>query len=50
MFLLLVASAPVIAPAGQSFSCKPTAVYDSEGPIWCREGPKIRLAGLLHAK
>ena len=28
------------------FICTPTAVWDGDGPIWCREGPKIRLAGI----
>lgn len=30
--------------AAGAFSCTPTAVYDGDGPIWCAEGPKIRLA------
>ena len=33
-------------PAGQSFTCTPTAVWDGDGPIWCAEGPKVRLAGI----
>lgn len=40
--LLLVASVPV----GESFTCTPTAVWDGDGPVWCQEGPKIRLAGI----
>lgn len=32
--------------AGQSFTCTPTAVWDGDGPIWCAEGPKIRIAGV----
>ena len=32
--------------AGQSFSCTPVAVWDGDGPIWCKEGPRIRLAGI----
>ena len=39
------AAAPVI-PAGQDFVCNPTHVWDGDGPIWCREGPRIRLAGI----
>lgn len=39
-------AAVAIVPAGQSFSCTPTAVYDGDGPIWCAEGPRIRLAGI----
>ncbi|MCW1431612.1 hypothetical protein [Novosphingobium sp. JCM 18896] len=38
--------AAVIVPAGQAFACTPTAVYDGDGPIWCAEGPRIRLAGI----
>ena len=38
-------AAPIIA-AGQSFTCTPTAVWDGDGPIWCAEGPKIRIAGV----
>lgn len=40
------ASAAVV-PAGQTFQCTPVAVYDGDGPIWCREnGIKIRIAGV----
>ncbi len=39
------ASVPVI-PAGQSFMCTPTHVWDGDGPIWCEEGPHVRLAGV----
>ena len=44
MILLLLAAA--IVPAGQSFDCTPTAVWDGDGPIWCAEGPHIRLSGI----
>jgi hypothetical protein len=33
-------------PAGSTFQCTPTAVYDGDGPVWCAEGPKIRIAGV----
>lgn len=33
-------------PSGTTFVCTPTAVWDGDGPIWCEEGPKIRLAGI----
>jgi len=47
MIALLIAAAAVqIVPAGQSFTCTPVAVYDGDGPIWCEEGPRIRLAGI----
>lgn len=32
--------------AGLAFVCTPTHVWDGDGPIWCREGPRIRLAGI----
>jgi endonuclease YncB( thermonuclease family) len=35
-----------IVSAGTSFTCTPTHVWDGDGPIWCAEGPKIRLAGI----
>jgi len=41
----LIALAAVIS-AGTTFSCTPTRVWDGDGPIWCAEGPKIRLAGI----
>ena len=37
--------APIVA-AGSSFTCTPIAVWDGDGPIWCAEGPKIRIAGV----
>lgn len=33
-------------PAGETFRCTPTRVWDGDGPIWCAEGPRIRLAGI----
>jgi endonuclease YncB( thermonuclease family) len=33
-------------PAGAEFTCTPTRVWDGDGPIWCAEGPRIRLAGI----
>lgn len=33
-------------PSGQPFTCTPIMVWDGDGPIWCAEGPKIRLAGI----
>ena len=41
---LILASATIAA--GQSFACTPIAVWDGDGPIWCAEGPRIRLAGI----
>ena len=38
--------AAAIVPAGQSFDCTPTAVWDGDGPVWCAEGPHVRLSGI----
>lgn len=43
MYLLLALQ---IVAAGQGFICTPTRVWDGDGPIWCAEGPRIRLAGI----
>lgn len=45
MFLSLI-SAVLIVPSGIAFDCTPTEVWDGDGPIWCSEGPKVRLAGI----
>lgn len=42
IFLLAVA----VVPSGQAFICTPVRVWDGDGPVWCREGPRIRLAGI----
>ena len=36
-----------IVPAGASFVCTPVRVWDGDGPIWCSEGPKVRIAGVV---
>lgn len=28
------------------FLCTPVALWDADGPIWCKEGPRIRIAGI----
>ena len=43
MFALLAAS---IVASGQSFTCTPTHVWDGDGPVWCAEGPHLRIAGI----
>jgi endonuclease YncB( thermonuclease family) len=35
-----------VVPTGLTFNCTPIAVYDGDGPVWCAEGPKIRIAGV----
>lgn len=42
---MLILAAQIVA-AGVSFTCTPTRVWDGDGPIWCAEGPRIRLAGI----
>lgn len=44
--LLLILSAISVVPNGDTFNCTPTHVWDGDGPIWCAEGPRIRLAGI----
>jgi len=44
MSFLLAAAA--IIPVGQVFTCTPTRVWDGDGPLWCEEGPRIRLSGI----
>ncbi|MCW1432110.1 thermonuclease family protein [Novosphingobium sp. JCM 18896] len=45
MSLLALAAAAII-PAGGTFICTPTHVWDGDGLIWCAEGPRVRLAGI----
>lgn len=45
MSVLLFLAASIV-PAGQSFVCTPLRVWDGDGPIWCAEGPRIRLSGI----
>jgi endonuclease YncB( thermonuclease family) len=45
-FSILIALQVAVVPAGQSFECTPTRVWDGDGPIWCTEGPRIRLSGI----
>ena len=35
-----------VEPEGERFACTPTRVWDGDGPIWCAEGPRIRLSGI----
>lgn len=39
------ADVPII-PQGHDFTCTPTHVWDGDGPVWCKEGPRVRLAGI----
>lgn len=42
---MLLLAAQIVA-AGATFTCTPVAVWDGDGPVWCAEGPKIRIAGI----
>lgn len=35
-----------VVPAGQSFTCTPARLWDGDGPLWCAEGPRVRLSGI----
>lgn len=43
---MLLSSFLQIVSAGAAFTCTPVAVWDGDGPIWCAEGPKVRIAGV----
>jgi endonuclease YncB( thermonuclease family) len=44
--LLFLAAAAAVIPSGTTFSCTPTQVWDGDGPVWCAEGPRLRIAGI----
>lgn len=44
--ITFILAATAIIPAGQTFACTPVRVWDGDGPIWCAEGPHVRLAGI----
>lgn len=44
MILALLAAS--IVASGQTFTCTPTHVWDGDGPVWCVEGPHLRIAGI----
>ena len=43
---MIAASVIAAIASGATFTCTPTRVWDGDGPVWCAEGPKIRLAGI----
>lgn len=43
---MLAASLLWLTAPGTPFPCTPVAVWDGDGPIWCAEGPRIRLHGI----
>lgn len=46
MLLTLTIAASAIVPTGTTFACTPVRVCDGDGPLWCAEGPRLRLAGI----
>lgn len=42
----MIALVAQVMAAGAVFPCTPVAVWDGDGPVWCAEGPKIRIAGV----
>lgn len=42
LFMLQIA----VVPTGENFTYTPTHVRDGDGPVWCEEGPRLRLAGI----
>lgn len=43
---MLALFAASIVASGQTFTCTPTHVWDGDGPVWCAEGPHLRIAGI----
>lgn len=46
LFFTMFVAAAVVIPAGKDFRCTPVRVWDGDGPVWCDEGPRVRLAGI----
>ncbi|PIW54600.1 MAG: hypothetical protein COW16_10445 [Sphingomonadales bacterium CG12_big_fil_rev_8_21_14_0_65_65_10] len=48
MLLALTLALSPLPPSGsaETFACTPTHVWDGDGPIWCAEGPHVRLQGI----
>ena len=44
--MILLALAAAVVTAGDTFTCTPAHVYDGDGPVWCAEGPHVRIAGI----
>jgi len=43
---IALSAAPPVVTAGETFTCTPVRVWDGDGPLWCAEGPRIRVAGI----
>lgn len=46
MIALALLAHVAVVPAGETFTCTPVRVWDADGPIWCAEGPRVRLDGI----
>lgn len=46
LFVVALLAQAAVVPEGQAFVCTPTRVWDGDGPVWCREGPRLRLSGI----
>ena len=46
MSILILAATVFVVPEGERFECTPTHVWDGDGPIWCEEGPRVRVSGI----
>lgn len=44
--MLFLLASIIVVPTGQVFQCTPIRVWDGDGPIWCSEGPRVRLSGI----
>lgn len=44
--MILFSLAAAVVAAGETFTCTPVAVWDGDGPVWCAEGPHVRIAGI----
>lgn len=36
----------IIVASAELFSCEVVRVHDGDGPLWCRSGQKVRIAGV----
>lgn len=46
VMLSILLATVLVVPAGETFACTPTHVWDGDGPVWCAEGPRVRLSGI----
>lgn len=46
MLLQILSAAVSVIAAPTAFTCTPVQIWDADGPIWCAEGPRVRLHGI----